>query len=124
VQVFIISPLVGLPHIKAGKLRAIGTTGLKRTPTLPDVAAVAETLPGFESVVWHGVVVPAKTPRPIVDRLSQELNRIVKLPDVKERLNGLGLDAVGSTPDEFSALIKSEIAMFAKLTKQIGFKPQ
>jgi tripartite-type tricarboxylate transporter receptor subunit TctC len=124
VQVFIISPLVGLPQVNAGKMRAIGVTGLKRSPTLPDVPAVAETLPGFESIVWHGVVAPSKTPKPIVDKLSREIIRIVRLPDVKERLNSQGLDAVGSTPDELSALIKSEIAMFAKLVKQIGFKPQ
>jgi tripartite-type tricarboxylate transporter receptor subunit TctC len=124
IQVFIISPLVGLPHVKAGKMRAIAVTGLKRSPTLPDVPAVAETLPGFESIVWHAIVVPSKTPRPIVDKLSQEIIRITKLPDVKERLTGLGLDVVGSTPEELGALIKSEIAMFAKLTKQIGFKPQ
>jgi tripartite-type tricarboxylate transporter receptor subunit TctC len=124
VHVFIISPLVGLPHVNAGKLRAIGVTGLKRSPTLPDVPAVAETLPGFESVVWHSVVVPSRTPKPIVDKLARELIRIVKLPDVKERLNSQGLDAVGSTPEELRALIKSEIAMFAKLVKQIGLKPQ
>ncbi|MGZ5160571.1 MAG: tripartite tricarboxylate transporter substrate binding protein [Burkholderiales bacterium] len=124
VQVFIISPLVGLPQVNAGKMRAIGVTGLKRSPTLPDVPAVAETLPGFESIVWHGVVAPSKTPKPIVEKLSREIIRIVRLPDVKERLNSQGLDAVGSTPEELSALIKSEIAMFAKLVKQIGFKPQ
>jgi tripartite-type tricarboxylate transporter receptor subunit TctC len=124
VQVFIISPLVGLPQVNAGKMRAIGVTGLKRSPTLPDVPAVAETLPGFESIVWHGVVAPSKTPKPIVDKLSREIIRIFRLPDVKERLNSQGLDAVGSTPEELSALIKSEIAMFAKLVKQIGFKPQ
>jgi tripartite-type tricarboxylate transporter receptor subunit TctC len=124
VQVFISSPLVGLPQVKAGKLRVIGVTGLKRSPTLPDVPAIAETLPGFESIVWHGVVVPSKTPKPIADKLSREIIRIVGLPDVKERLNSQGLDAVGSTPEEFQKLIKSEIAMFAKLVKQIGFKPQ
>ena len=124
VQVFVISPLVGLPQVNAGKMRAIGVTGLKRSPTLPDVPAVAETLPGFESIVWHGVVVPSKTPRPIVDKLSREIIRIVRLPDVKERLNSQGLDAVGSTPEELSAIIRSEIATFAKLVKQIGFKPQ
>jgi tripartite-type tricarboxylate transporter receptor subunit TctC len=69
-------------------------------------------------------VVPSKTPKPIAQKLSQELIRIVKLPDVKERLNGYGLDAVGSTPDEFSALIRSETVTFAKLVKQIGLKPQ
>jgi tripartite-type tricarboxylate transporter receptor subunit TctC len=124
VQVFIISPLVGLSHVNAGKLRAIGVTGLKRSPMLPDVAAVAETLPGFESIVWHAVMVPSKTPKPIVAKLSQELIRIVKLPDVKERLNSFGLDAIGSTPDELTAMIKSETLMFAKLVKQIGLKPQ
>ena len=124
IQVFIISPLVGLPQVHAGKMRAIGVTGLKRSPTLPDVPAIAETLPGFESIVWHGVVAPSKTPKPIVDKLSREIIRIVRLPDVKERLNSQGLDAAGSTPDELSALIKTEIAMFAKLVKQIGFKPQ
>jgi tripartite-type tricarboxylate transporter receptor subunit TctC len=124
VQVFIISPLVGLPQVNAGKLRAIGVTGLKRSPTLPDVPAVAETLPGFESIVWHGVVVPSKTPKPIVSKLAQELIRIAKLPDVRERLSSQGLDVVGSTPEEFSAAVRSEVAMFAKLVKQIGFKPQ
>ncbi|MGZ8212750.1 MAG: Bug family tripartite tricarboxylate transporter substrate binding protein [Burkholderiales bacterium] len=124
VQVFVISPLVGLPQMKAGKLRAIGLTGSKRSPMLPDLPTVAETLPGFESIVWHGVVVPAKTPRPIVDKLAQELIRIVRTPEIKDRLNGQGLDALGTTPDEFSALIKNEVAMFAKLVKQIGFKPQ
>jgi tripartite-type tricarboxylate transporter receptor subunit TctC len=124
VQVFIISPLVGLPQVKGGKLRVIGVTGLKRSPTLPDVPAVAETLPGFESIVWHGVVVPTKTPRPIVAKLAKELMRIARLPDVMERLSSQGLDVVGSTPEEFSALIKSEIDVFAKLVKQIGFQPQ
>ena len=124
VQVFIISPLVGLPQVNAGKMRAIGVTGLKRSPTLPDVPAVAETLPGFESIVWHAVVVPGKTPRPIVDKLAREIIRIVRQPDVRERLNTQGLDAVGSTPEELSALIKNEIVLFAKLVKQIGLKPQ
>jgi len=124
VQVFIISPLVGLPQMKAGKLRALALTGLQRSPMLPDLPTVAETLPGFESVVWHSVVAPAKTPKPIVDKLAQELIRIVKLPDVKEKLNSQGLEAVGSTPEEFGALIKNEIALYAKLVKQIGYQPQ
>ena len=124
VQVFVISPLVGIPQVNSGKLRVLGTTGLKRTATLPDVPTVAETLPGYESIVWHGVVVPSKTPKPIVDKLARELIRIVKLPDVKERLNSQGLDAVGTTPDEVSALITKETAMYAKLIKDIGYKPQ
>jgi tripartite-type tricarboxylate transporter receptor subunit TctC len=124
VQMFIISPLIALPQVKAGKLRAIGITGLKRSPALPEVPTIAETLPGFENITWHSVVVPAKTPQPIVAKLSKELMRIIKQPDVAERFNTVGLDAVGSTPEELTALIKKETVMYAKLVKQIGLKPQ
>jgi len=124
VQSFIINPLVGGPQVKAGKLRAIAVTSAKRSPTYPDVAAIAETLPGFEQVVWHSVIVPAKTPKPIVAKLSNELVRILRSPEVKERFNSKGLDAVGSTPEELSALIRREIVMYAKLVKQIGYQPQ
>ena len=124
VQAFIISPIVGLAQVKAGKLRLLGVTGLKRSAILPDAPAVAETLPGFESIVWHGVVVPSKTPPPIIEKLSQELMRIARLPDIRERLSSQGLDVVGSTPEEFGAVIRKEIGVFAKLVKQIGFQPQ
>jgi tripartite-type tricarboxylate transporter receptor subunit TctC len=124
VQSFIINPLVGGPQVKAGKLRAIAVTSGKRSPTFPDLPAIAETLPGFEQIVWHSVIVPAKTPKPIVAKLSTELVRILRMPDVKERFNAQGLDAVGNTPEEVNALIRKEIAMYAKLVKQIGYQPQ
>jgi len=124
VQVFVVSPLVGIAQVKAGRMRLIGMTGLQRSPSMPDMPTVAETLPGFESVVWHGVVVPAKTPQAIINKLAQEVIRITKLPDFKDRLNSQGLDVIGSTPAEFSALIKSEIDTFAKIVKQIGYQPQ
>lgn len=124
VQMFIISPLVGLPQITAGKLRALGVTGAKRSPVLPDLPTIAETLPGFEQIVWHSVMMPAKTPKPLVSKISQELMRILRMPDIKERLGSQGLDAVGSTPEELTALIKKEIVMYANLVKQIGYKPQ
>ena len=124
VQMFVISPLIGLPQVKAGKLRAIGLTGLKRSPVLPDLPTIAETLPGYEQIVWHSVVVPAKTPKPIVAKLSKELMRILRQPDVQERFSTQGLDAVGSTPEELADLIKKETVMYAKLVKQIGLKPQ
>jgi tripartite-type tricarboxylate transporter receptor subunit TctC len=124
VQMFIMSPLIAVPQVQAGKLRAIGVTGLKRSPALPDVPTIAETLPGFENITWHSVMVPARTPKPIVAKLSKELMRIIRQPDVKERFNTVGLDAVGSTPEELAALIKKEVVMYAKLVKQIGLKPQ
>lgn len=124
VQAFIISPLIGLPQINAGKLRALGVTGLKRSPALPDLPAIAETLPGYEQIVWHSVVVPAKTPKTIVAKLTTELIRIIRLPEIQERFRSQGLDAVGSSPEELTALIKREVVMYAKLVKQIGLQPQ
>jgi len=124
VQAFIISPLIGLPQINAGKLRALGVTGLKRSPALPDLPTIAETLPGYEQIVWHSVVVPAKTPKPIVAKLAKELIRIIRLPEIQERFRSQGLDAVGSSPEELAALIKKEVVIYAKLVKQIGLQPQ
>ena len=124
VQVFVISPIVGMQLVKSGKLRLLGMTGLQRSPLLPEASTVAETLAGFEYLVWHGVVVPAKTPPAIINKLAQEIIRITKLPDFRERLNSQGLDVIGSTPEEFGTLIKNEIGMFAKLVKQIGYAPQ
>jgi len=124
VQSFIMSPLIAVPQIQAGKLRAIGITGLKRSAVLPDVPTIAESLPGYENITWHSVLVPAKTPKPIVARLSKELMRIIRQPDVQERFATVGLEAVGSTPEALAALIKNETVMYAKLIKQIGLKPQ
>jgi tripartite-type tricarboxylate transporter receptor subunit TctC len=124
VQMFIISPLIAVPQVKGGKLRAIGVTGLQRSPALPDVPAIAETLPGYENITWHSVLVPARTPKTIVAKLARELIRIIKQPDVHERFVTVGLDAIGSTPEELAALIKKEVVMYAKLVKQIGLQPQ
>ena len=124
VQAFIMSPLVALPQVKAGKLRAIGITGLQRSPALPDVPPIADTLKGYENITWHSVIVPAKTPKPIVAKLSKELMAIIKAPDVQERFATQGLDAVGSTPEVLAALIKQETVMYGKLVKQIGLHPQ
>ena len=124
VQMFVMSPLIAIPQIKAGKLRAIGLTGLKRSPVLPDVPTIAESLPGYENITWHSVVVPIKTPKPIVAKLSKELMRIIKNPDMQAHFAQQGLDAVGSTPEELATLIKKEQVEYAKLVKQIGLKPQ
>ena len=104
VQVFVISPIVGMQLVKSGKLRLLGMTGLQRSPLLPEAPTVAETLPGFEYVVGHGVVVTAKTPPAIINKLAQEIIRITKLPDFRERLNSQGLDVIGSTPSTLTLL--------------------
>lgn len=125
VQFFIMNPLVAIPNVKAGKLRGLAVTSTTRNPALPDMPTVAESgLPGYKNISWHSVVVPAKTPKPIVKRLNTALVKIVNLPDVKARFQDQGLTPVGSTPEELSALIKEESMMYAKLVKQIGFKPQ
>ena len=114
-----------MPHIKAGRLRALAVTGAQRSPAVPDVPTIAESgFPGFAATAWYGVLATAGTPKPIVNRLHDEIVRALALPDVKERLNNVGFELVGGTPDEFAAFIKSEIAKWAKVVKASGAKPE
>lgn len=125
VPVMFTTPPTAMPYLKAGRLRPLGVTTTTRIDALPDVPAIAEAgVPGYESVQWFGMLLPAGTPRPIIDRLHQELTRVLRAPDMKERLNSLGLDAVGSTPEEFAAYIKSETEKWAKVIKTMGIKPE
>ena len=111
-----------LPHIKAGKLRAIAITSLRRSPALPDLPTVAENYPGFYADAWSGLFAPKGTPPAVVDKLSVEVQRILRLPDVREKLAGLGAEPVGSTPAEFSAHVKREIDKWARVVKTSGAK--
>lgn len=123
VQMMMMNMIAAMPQVKAGKLRGLAVTTLKRSSALPDVPTVAESgLPGFEVTSWHLVIVPAKTPKPIVARLNDAVVKIVNMPDVKERLQTQGLDPVGSTPEALAAYMKQESAKYAKLIKQIGLK--
>ena len=107
-----------LPQVKAGKIRALAVSPATRTPAAPELPTIAETgVPGYEAVAWFGLVAPAATPKPIIAKLATETQRILKLPDVRERITGLGADVVGNTPDEFNAFIKSELAKWAKVIK-------
>jgi len=125
VQMFFMNPLVAITHVNSGKLRGLAVTSLTRNPALPELPTVSESgLPGFQNITWHSIVVPAGTPRPIVKRLNAELVKVVNLPDVKERFQGQGLTAVGSTPEQMGALMREESMQVAKLVKQIGYKPQ
>ena len=118
------NPLVAMPNMKSNKLRGLAVTTLERSPVMPDVPTVAESgFPGFEAIQWHSIIMPARTARPIVDRLHGELVGILKQPDVIERFHAQGVKPVGSTPEQLAALIRAEIPMYAKLVKQIGLEP-
>ena len=112
-----------MPHIKAGRLRALAVTGAQRSPAVPDIPTIAESgFPKFEATAWYGVLVPARTPKAIVTRLHDEIVRALKMPDVKERLESVGFEIVGSTPEAFGAYIKSEIVKWAPVVKASGAK--
>jgi tripartite-type tricarboxylate transporter receptor subunit TctC len=120
VQLMFDSMLSVMPHVKSGRLRAIAVTSIKRSPVLPEVAAVAETLPGFDVVGWHGLMAPGGLPRPIVDRLHAEVVKIVAEPETRERFLTLGGTPGGMPPDEFAAYVRAEIAKWGAVVKASG----
>ena len=110
-------------YVDQGRLRALGVTSARRSRALPDVRTVAESgFSGFDVSLWWGVVVPKGTPAPVVLKLQTEIVRILGLPDVKVRLATLGIEPIGSTPDEFTAKIKSDTAKWSKIVTQAGIK--
>jgi tripartite-type tricarboxylate transporter receptor subunit TctC len=114
-----------IQHARAGKLKALATTGARRTETLPDLPTVAESgLPGYEAFGWFGVLAPAATPRPIVERLSADANRVLADPDVRSRMIALGADPRGNTPEEFARFIREDQAKWAKLMREAGITPE
>ena len=112
-----------LPHIREGRLRALGTTGLKRVSLLPDVPTIAETLPGYESDIWIGMVAPAKVPPEVIEKLNAELRRALALPDVREKLAEQGILAESSTASDFTKLIASDQKRWADVIRAADIKP-
>ena len=121
VDAFISSPPAAVPQVKAGKVRALAVTSLKRSELLPDVPTIAESgFPQYEVNGWNGLLAPAGAPTVIVNRIQSELAKALKQAEVRERMASSGLDAVGSTPAQFSALIKAEISKWAKVVQLSG----
>jgi tripartite-type tricarboxylate transporter receptor subunit TctC len=112
-----------LPHVRAGKIRALAVSTLKRSPVAPEIPTVAEAaLPGFEVSVWFAVLAPAGTPKPIVDRLNQVLVKALQAQDVRERLLTQGAEPIGGTPEGFTAQMKSDLVKWAKVVKDANIR--
>jgi len=111
------------PHVRAGRVRALGVTSLKRTPAFPELPTISEAgIPGFEVTTWSGVVVPAGVPKALVARLNAEINKALASPMAKEKLAGSGYELVGGTPEQFTELVRRETAKWADVIKRTGAK--
>src|SRR5580704_15579990 len=125
VEIAVVPLATSLPLIAAGKLRALAVTSAQRTAALPDVPTIAESgVAGFASSSWQGFFVPTRTPRDIVERIQRETAQVLQAPDVRGRLAALSYEPVGSTPQEFAAYFRSELARFAGVVKQAHIPPQ
>jgi tripartite-type tricarboxylate transporter receptor subunit TctC len=110
-------------HVRAGKLKGLATTGKVRSAVTPEIATVAEAgVPGYEATIWLGLMAPAGTPRPILERLSAEVNKVINAPDVKENWGKQGAVPMAMTPDEFGKFVREDVTKWAKLVKDTGMK--
>jgi tripartite-type tricarboxylate transporter receptor subunit TctC len=125
VQAVFSSVPAALPHIHSNKIRALGVSITKRSTALPNVPTIAEAgLPGFYAASWYGLFLPAGTPKGVVEALSKEIVKIMKVPDVREKMLAQGFEPMGDTPAEFTKFLHSEIALWAKVVKAAGIKPE
>ena len=114
---------IALPQVKAGKLRALGTTGARRIAAAPELPAIAESaLPAYEVSVWYGVLAPAGTAAPVISRLHGEISRIVQLQDIKDRWATLGAEPVHNTPEQFASFLKADVGKWARVVREAGVK--
>jgi tripartite-type tricarboxylate transporter receptor subunit TctC len=122
-QLMFATALSVMPHIRSSRLRALGVTTAMRMAAMPELPTIAEAgVPGFEASTWHGVLVPAGTPAPIIEKLNVEFNRALQLPDVRERLGALGAEILGGTPKEFADHIQREIRKWGRVVKNLGMQ--
>jgi tripartite-type tricarboxylate transporter receptor subunit TctC len=123
VQIMFSNMLTSMPHVRAGKLRAIGISSPTRSPQAPDLPTIAESgLPGFSAVPWYGALGPAGLPRPIVNKVNSEITRALVQFDMQERFVAQGIDLQSSSPEQFGALIKSEVVKWRKVVRDAGVK--
>ena len=113
---------VTLPHIQSGKLKVLGVTNSKRAAVLPDVSTIGETLPGYEFNNWFGIMAPAGTPRPVIDRINAEVVRILALPEIREKFTVLGMEPTPSTAERFAAVIRSDAEKSGRIIKAAGVR--
>jgi tripartite-type tricarboxylate transporter receptor subunit TctC len=112
-------------HVKAGTLRGIAVTTLKRSSSMPELPTIAESgLPGYDAATWGGILAPARTPKPVVARLNAAINAALKEEDVRGRLTGAGIEIQGGTPEDFGDVIKAEIDKWGRIVKQAGIQPE
>jgi tripartite-type tricarboxylate transporter receptor subunit TctC len=124
VQLLFTSSIPAAPHVKTGRIRALGVTSAKRVSSMENVPAIGEVLSGYEVQNFFGVLATGRTPKPIVARLHREIARITALPDVKSQLGALGFEVVDYGPEQFTAYVKSEMAKWSKVFADTGIKPE
>jgi len=118
-------PQTGLPHVKAGRVRAIGMTSAQRIPTEPDIPALAETVPGYEATNWHAMIGPKGIPPAVVERINAEVRRIVSAKDIESTLHASGVfPAGGGSAEEVRALIRKDYEQWRRVITQAGVKPE
>jgi tripartite-type tricarboxylate transporter receptor subunit TctC len=122
VQIICTSPLPSMPHVKSGRLRALAMTSLARAPAYPDIPAVSETVPGYQSTLWYALLAPARTSPVIIKRVHAETVKALAVPQMREQFMALGATPVGNSPQELQTFIGKEIQMWTKLVKQANIK--
>ena len=123
VHMYFVPPIVSMPYLKTGRIRALAFTGGTRLPALPDIPTAAEAgLKGFEVTTWYGLLAPAATPRAVIDKLGAEMAKILGTADMREKLTSQGMEALITTPDQFAALIKADLAKYARVIKTANIK--
>ena len=122
---YISTPVAALPHVTSGRVFAIASTGLKRSTALPNVPTIAESgYPGYEAVNWYAYLAPAKTPRPIIERLNQEIHKVLRSPEAATLLEKQGVDPEPGSPEALAAYMKREYETWGRVVKQANIKAE